>query len=170
VTTAYLVAGAAGTGKSTLGAALAARTGAVLLDLDPLTNPLLDAVFAGSGRSGHWNDDRHRAVVRPARYAVLLQVAGAQVALGHDVVLVAPFTAELAGGLSWQRLVEAVAPAVPSVVWLHADPEVLTRRMRERGEARDAADRAVAPAQAPDVPHVAVDATEPTEAQLARIA
>lgn len=85
-----VVAGPAGAGKSTLGRALAAQMHAALLDLDDLTNPILDALWSGAG---HWNDPEHRALVRPARYAVLRAAAAAQVATGVDVVLVAPFTA-----------------------------------------------------------------------------
>ena len=84
-----VVAGPAGAGKSTLGRALAAEMRAALLDLDDLTNPILDALWSGAG---HWNDGEHRALVRPARYAVLRAAAAAQVATGVDVVLVAPFT------------------------------------------------------------------------------
>jgi mannitol-1-/sugar-/sorbitol-6-phosphatase len=165
---AYVVAGAAGAGKSTLGRALAEAAGAVLLDLDVLTNPLLDAAFAALGGRGHWNDDRHHAAVRPARYGVLLDAASVQVSLGHDVVLVAPFTRELSGGPEWGRLVEAVAPAACRVVWLDAPPAVLAERRRVRGEVRDRADLSrvrVVPA----VPHQVLDATLPTDEQVALV-
>ena len=165
---AYVVAGAAGAGKSTLGRALAEAAGAVLLDLDTLTNPLLDAAFAALGEPGHWNDDRHHRAVRPARYAVLLDAASVQVALGHDVVLVAPFTRELTGGPEWDRLLEAVAPASCCVVWLDAPPPVLAERRRVRGEVRDRVDPSrvrVVPA----VPHQVLDATLATDAQVSLV-
>ena len=76
--------------------------------------------------------------VRPARYAVLLAVAREQADLGHDLVLVAPFTAELAGGPEWELLWAAIAPAEPRVVWLQLSPEMLETRLRARGEPRDA--------------------------------
>ncbi len=157
-----VVAGPAASGKSTVGRELARRTGAVLLDLDTLTNPLLDGLQVGA--PGHWNRPDLRPVVRPARYAVLLAVAREQADLGHDLVLVAPFTAELAGGPAWERLRAAVAPAEPTVVWLQLPPEVLAERMRARGEARDAG--AVSPnAATPVVAHLALDATLETAAQ-----
>ena len=159
---ALVVAGPAASGKSTLGRELARRTGAVLLDLDTLTNPLLDGLQVGS--PGHWNGPDLRSVVRPARYAVLLAVAREQADLGHDLVLVAPFTAELAGGPEWELLRAAVAPAEPSVVWLQVPPEVLAARMRERGEARDAG-AVPTTAAAPAVPHLPLDATRDTAAQ-----
>ena len=161
-----VVAGVAGAGKSTLGRELARRTGSVLLDLDTLTNPLLDGLGASALApwATHWNSPEHRDVVRPARYAVLLAAAREQADLGHDLVLVAPFTAELAGGPEWDLLRTAVAPAEPEVVWLHAPAEVLAARVRERGEARDTS-TALTGATEPTVPFLGVDATASTAVQ-----
>ncbi len=148
-----VVAGPAGAGKSTLGRALAAEMRAALLDLDDLTNPILDAIWDGPG---HWNDIKHRALVRPARYAALRAAAAAQAASGVDVVLVAPFTAELAGGDEWAALTAAVAPAEPFVVWIDAPVDVLAARVRERADARDG-DTEPRTATAPAISHLRVD-------------
>jgi sugar-phosphatase len=172
---AIVVAGRAGTGKSTLSEALVRRTGGVLLDLDILTNALLDRVFAATGLPGHWNEDRHREVVRPARYAALREVATDQVRLGRDVVLTAPFSAELQGGAEWDALRRALA-SDPLVVWLHAPADVLSARVLARGEVRDraatttqATGPSIAATEAPVVPHLALDATMPTDAQVAAV-
>jgi predicted kinase len=161
-----VVAGPAGAGKSTLGRELARRTGAVLLDLDTLINPLLDRLQAAtpSPWTSHWNDPEHRDVVRPARYAVLLAVAREQADLGHELVLVAPFTAELTGGPEWDLLRTAVAPAEPVVVWLQVPADVLATRLRERREPRDAGS-VISAAVQPLVPHQRIDATLGTAAQ-----
>jgi sugar-phosphatase len=165
---AYVVAGPAGAGKSTLGRELARQTGAVLLDLDTLTNPLLDRLQLGSPDvwGAHWNDPAHREVVRPARYAALLATAREQVDLGHDLVLVAPFTAELAGGPEWDLLLAAVAPGEVRVAWLQLSADILAARVRERGEARDAWGPSSVGPVAPAVPHVTVDATLATAQQV----
>jgi sugar-phosphatase len=162
-----VLAGPAGAGKSTLGAALARRTGATLLDLDTVTGRLLDEVFPATGLPGHWNEDRHRHLVRPARYAALLAVAGDQLRLDHDVVLTAPFSRELRGGRVWEALQRSLSPVDPLVVWLHAAPEVLSRRLAERAEPRDAvrhARRSAAPV--PRVAHLRLEATTPTHEQV----
>ena len=156
-----VVAGPAGAGKSTLGRALAADLGAALLDLDDLTNPLLDALWTERVDDLHWNDQAHRSVVRPARYAVLRSAAAAQVASGVDVVLVAPFTAELRGGAEWEALTAAVAPATPFVVWIDVPAAVVADRLRSRAELRDAG-AVAAPAATPAVPHFRVDGTAST--------
>jgi sugar-phosphatase len=167
---AFVVAGPAGAGKSTLGRALARSTRAVLLDLDTVTNPLLDRLQLGDPApwSTHWNNPEHRAALRPARYAALLAVARAQADLGHDLVLVAPFTAELAGGPEWDQLLAAVAPGEVRVVWLRLSSDELAARLGARGEPRDAGITAPGPAEPvpPAVPHLAVDATLATAVQV----
>jgi mannitol-1-/sugar-/sorbitol-6-phosphatase len=161
--TAWVVAGPAGSGKSTLGRALADARGAVLLDLDTATNPLLDAVIAdATWGAGHWNEPQHREVVRPARYAVLRALAADQVL--DELVLVAPFTAELGGGPEWEALVLSVSPRPVRVVWLDATPELLRDRLAMRADSRDR--HALPAGQPPAVPHLRVDAAAPTDDQL----
>jgi sugar-phosphatase len=162
--TVWVVAGPAGSGKSTLGRALARRRGAVLLDLDTVTNSLLDALGPDQA-DGHWNDPGRRDDVRPARYATLLAVAAEQVV--DEIVLVAPFTAELRGGQEWSALLAAVAPAVPRVVWLDGSPALHEERRAARGEPRDRFP--VVPQAVPAIPHRRVDAAAPTSDQLAAV-
>lgn len=163
------VAGPPGAGKTTLGAALAAVLRLPLLDLDELTNPLLDALAPHlPGPPRHWNDAAWRPVVRPARYRVLCAAATAQVAAGSGAVLVAPFTAELTGGVEWRRLCAAVAPLTPVVCRLDAPPELLAARLLDRGADRDAHVTASSP-EPPGVPFLPVDATLPTTDQVALV-
>jgi len=163
-----VVTGAAGSGKSTLGLELARSLGAAFLDLDTLTNPLLEGLGAEFAGGAHWNDPALRPVVRPARYAALRAAVADQVAVGLDAVLVAPFTAELTGGAEWEQLVEAAGEA-PVVVWLRATPELLAERRRIRSADRDA--HVVDPPadSAPVVPHLVVDASLSTTQQLATV-
>lgn len=155
-----IVAGPAGAGKSTLGRALAPSLGAALLDLDDLTNPLLDSLWASRSATDHWNDELNRSWVRPARYGVLRAAASAQIASGIDVVLVAPFTAEMAGGEEWEALAAAVEPAEPLVLWIDVPARVLAERLRARGFDRDGR---VAPSPSkPAVAHIALDGTSST--------
>lgn len=91
---ALLITGPAGSGKSTLGAGLAVRTGAALVDEDVLTNPLVAVVAELAGGSDDIDHARLRERVRTARYRALFDVVAAQLACGLSVVAVAPFTAE----------------------------------------------------------------------------
>jgi hypothetical protein len=102
----------------------------------------------------------------------LTGLAAANLRTGRPVVLVAPFSTERADPSAWPtttRLLEAE----PTLVWLHLPPDELVRRLTRRGGAHDenkirdptsfltALD--LAP---PAVPHRALDATQPTPAQV----
>ena len=160
----YVVAGVAGSGKSTVGRALARRTGAVLLDQDILTNPLMAQIARSAGVAGH--DFDHPALadpeVRQARYECLLDTGRDNVELGRTVVLVAPFTQEVADRDAWAQLC-APFGAIPVVLlWVTAPPQVIAERRRHRSLPRDlAADlsRHRRPPAGPAVEHFAIDGT-----------
>lgn len=161
-----VVAGAAGSGKTTLGRELARSFGVPLLDLDTLTNPLLDELDSIMG-GPHWNSaGPHSERIRAGRYAVLLAAARDLVEIGQRPVLIAPFTRELAAGAEWDRLVSSVAPAATMVVHVDGSPELLARRRAARGAARDARRPMDAPAEKPLVPHLRVDAELSTLLQV----
>jgi mannitol-1-/sugar-/sorbitol-6-phosphatase len=164
---AVAVAGVAGSGKSTLGRALAAGLRLPLLDLDSITNPLLDRL-PGSALDGHWLASPHRAAIRDGRYAALRAVARDAVATAGGAVLVAPFTAEIAGGPDWRRLAGSVAPAEVRLIHLRGDAELLAARRAARGEPRDAHRPAGTDPVTPAVPHLALDAELSPGQQLFR--
>lgn len=161
------VTGAAGAGKSTLGRALARELGLALLDLDTLTNPVLDAVVTPLLAGGHWNDEALRPTVRPARYAALRDALADQAAIGMGAVAVAPFTSELEGGDAWRQFAAACGQE-PVVVWLTGTSELLNARRAHRSVDRDA-HAMDAPAFAPAVPHVRIDASLSTSQQVNRV-
>lgn len=164
---AVAVAGAAGSGKSTLGRALAASLRLPLVDLDAVTTPLLDAL-GDEVFGGHWLTSPHAGAIRDGRYAALRAVARDAVATAGGVVLVAPFTAELAGGEEWQLLQDAVAPASLRVIHVEGDPALFAARRAARGEARDEHRPDTAP-MAPAIPVTPVDAELSTAQQLDRL-
>jgi mannitol-1-/sugar-/sorbitol-6-phosphatase len=165
---AVAVAGVAGSGKSTLGRALAMRLQAPLLDLDTLTNPLLDALGTGVF-GGHWLASEHAALVRQGRYAALLATAGEVLASAGGVVLVAPFTQELTGGAAWRALQGAVGPAALRMVQIVGSPDLFAARRAGRGSVRDQHRPAGGEVVAAGVPVLAVDAELPTDAQLEQV-
>ncbi|MBB3666125.1 sugar-phosphatase [Prauserella sediminis] len=162
------VSGPAGSGKTTLGRHLAAALGAPLLDLDSLTTPLLDRMH-GPVFAEHWLAPPHRDTIRDARYAALRATATDVVATAGTAVLVAPFTAELAGGRAWRELTEALAPAELQMVHLRGAPELFARRRAGRGAARDSHRPADSPSAAPAVPHTGVDAELTPQQQCFRV-
>ncbi|GGG00002.1 hypothetical protein GCM10007304_12430 [Rhodococcoides trifolii] len=157
-----VVAGVAGSGKSTLGKALARRLRRPLLDLDTATNPLLERL-----EGPQWNTAGPRTeLIRDGRYAALRSIARELIDLDQSPILVAPFTRELAGGDDWNALTELGDIAV---VYVDGSPELLHCRRTARGESRDAHRAPDAPAPVPTVPHLRVDATLSTDQQLFRV-
>ncbi len=166
----FVVAGLAGSGKSTVGRVLARRTGAVLLDQDVLTNPLMTRIARAAGITDH--DFDHPALadpeVRQARYQCLVDTGLDNVELGRTVVLVAPFTREIADRDAWNQLCVAFTPVPVTLLWVTAPPRVLRERRRRRGLPRDlAADLTVDWAlHGPVVEHFAIDGTLAAELAL----
>jgi sugar-phosphatase len=163
-----VVAGPAGSGKSTLGLQLARLLRVPFLDLDTLTNPLLDQLTQAVLDGRHWNHPELRDIIRPARYAALLAAVADQVRAHSGAVVVAPFTLELKGGPEWDRLVSA-SGGPPHVVWLRAAGELLAERRGVRGVDRDAYIVDASGGAAPSVPHLAVDASLSIAQQLAAV-
>lgn len=161
------MAGVAGSGKSTLGRAIAVAMRLPLLDLDALTNPLLDRLADGAS-PGHWLSSPHSAAIRDGRYAALRAVARDVVATSGGAVLVAPFTAEMRGGPEWAGLVGSVAPSELRLIHLRGAAELVAARRAARGEPRDAHRLPTEEAVVPAVPHIAVDAELTHEQQLFR--
>jgi predicted kinase len=171
---AVLIGGPPATGKSTLATALAPRLGAALLDLDVATGPLTRVV---SGLIGvrDLDDPVLAGLTRDARYDTLLALADANLRAGLPVVLVAPFSVERAQPSAWAATARRLA-ADPTMVWLHLPPDQLIQRLTRRALARDEnkirdpasflTDLDVEP---PAVPHLAVDASQPTATQVRSI-
>lgn len=164
-----VVGGVAGSGKTTLGRALSRAIGMPVLDLDSLTNPLLD-ILDGLIEGPHWNSaGPHAELIRRGRYAVLRSAARDIIAVNQRAVLVAPFTRELAGGQEWDALTAAVAPAPVRVIYVDGSAELLAHRRLMRRAARDAQRSPGPPPTPPRVPHLRVDASLTTEQQVFRV-
>ena len=168
---AVLIAGPPATGKSTLAEALAPRLEAALLDLDVATAPLT-RVISGLTGVNDLDDPALAGLTRAARYDTLLGLAAANLRAGRPVVLVAPFSTERAQPSAWVTTTRRLA-AEPTLVWLHLPPDELVRRLTRRAEGRDE-NKIRDPASfltgldlaPPAVPHLALDATQPTAAQV----
>jgi sugar-phosphatase len=161
------VAGVAGSGKTTLGRALATTLGLPLLDLDSVTNPLLDTI-ADVAWGAHWLAAPHQAAIRTGRYASLLAVAKDVVDTTGGCVLVAPWTSELRGGEAWATL-EGIVGRRLKVIHLTGDPDLFALRRSGRSEPRDAFRPDVPDAAPPTaIPVISIDADLTTEQQLQR--
>ncbi|WP_418606224.1 AAA family ATPase [Georgenia sp. SUBG003] len=133
-----VLTGAPGSGKSSTARELARLLGAALLDQDSMTNPLVDIVGELIGVRDY-DDVRLAGLVRTARYASLLSVAGDCVAAGVPAVLVAPFTTERRDSDAWADLSTAIADfgGRACMVWLRITANELSARLQARAAERD---------------------------------
>jgi len=165
-------AGPGGSGKSSVGAALATRLGWAVIDQDSATNPLMAEVAAAAGVPFDLDHPRLRGAVRQARYACLTAIARENAALGVPTILVAPFTAELTDRTAYDGLVSALRPGTLHLVLVDTPAGVRAARSAARGEARDLTpDRPVplaepAPSPSSPVPTLVVSGLA-TPAQIA---
>src|SRR6059058_4129687 len=122
---AVLLAGWPGSGKSTVGQALARRLGAALVDQDTVTGPLV-AVVADLVGVHDLDDARLAGPTRDARYETVVAAAEENLRVGRPVVLVAPFSRERRDLHAWQALDDRLRAAggSPLLVWLHLEPGV----------------------------------------------
>ena len=159
----FMIAGAAGSGKTTFGCALAKRLAIPLLDLDEVTAPLVEAF-----RAAHPELDEAGALgaVRDDRYRVLQRAAVLTTSTVGSVILTAPFTSEISSPEQWRAFLDPFdSLAAAHLIWLEVTPEERLRRMRVRGASRDArlttqsADAVKLPASVPPVVgHLSLDA------------
>src|ERR1700733_13243869 len=164
---AVLIGGPPAPGKRTLAAALAPHLGAALLDLDVATGPLTRVVSELVGVRD-LDDAVLAGLTRAARYDTLLGLAEANLQAGRPVVLVAPFSAERSRSSVWAATTRRI-PGDTTMVWLHLPPEELIRRLNGRALTRDenkirdpASFLADLDLEPPVIPHLALDASQPT--------
>ena len=178
-----LVSGAPGSGKSTLGRALADWLGFDLVDLDEVGAEVTGRSLGVIGAPPEALDDPEVAPgLRAPRYAALASHAARLVAAGRGVVAVAPFTAErrdpgrhaafvgeVMGGGAW-------ATDAALLVYVKTPEEEIARRLAARGAERDRrklADPALLRRSARPVPpvvdHLGVDGTAPLAEQVAAV-
>jgi predicted kinase len=168
----FVVAGAAGTGKTTLGRALAQACGAALLDLDAMTNPLLGQICLLAGIPLDFDHPALRDPIRHARYRCVLDTALENIAVGRPVVLVAPFTTEISDRGAWDDAFADFEPTALNLIWVAVPLDLARERRRSRGQPQDLAanlDGASAPVTRPVVPHLAVDGAATTMQEVSRI-
>lgn len=134
----HIVCGPPACGKTIYARQLAEELGAVLLDNDIATEPVVQAGMEAAGLSRDDRDSaRYKEIFREPVYEALYQVAEAN--LGHlPVVIAGPFSGE-SKDPQWPRVLQERFGREVEVHFVYCDPEVRRARMQERGEARDLA-------------------------------
>lgn len=141
-----IVAGPAASGKTTFATQLASRLSYSLFDLDQVTGPLVKQCLALLGQPDHALDEDLGQALRPARYESLLSAATANVVLGRDVVIAAPFSRETRSQDSWRDMVARWSPPLANdrvdgvrteLIFVECPAPLLRERLAHRGEPRD---------------------------------
>ena len=167
----FVVCGAPGVGKTSYGKKLASRLGAVFLDFDTASEPIVQAALV---ESGHDKDDRdsayYKKTLRDPSYQAVLDLAKEN-AQRLNVVIVGPFTKEQRIA-DWPEKIAAYVGAEVEVHYLWCSAETRKQRILQRGNPRDRAKLAqwekylewYGREKAPDFRHIFIDTTEWTRA------
>ena len=134
----YIVCGRPGVGKTTYAAKLAGKQGAVVLDIDTVTEPM---VRAGLKLANLDSDDRDsqkfKSAFRQPIHDALFATAAENLAI-NPVVIVAPFSREIgqADWLDWLR--DTLSPET-QIHYLTCDKAQIRERLSHRSNPRDQA-------------------------------
>ena len=136
--TTYIVCGSPGAGKTTYARKLASAKNAALLDIDTVTERLVQIALR---ESGHDPDDRDseyfKRIFRDPIYATLFDIARDNTPF-QKVVVVGPFTKELREP-DWSSKLSKTLGGPVEVHYITCPPETRRQRLANRGNPRDLA-------------------------------
>lgn len=165
-----VVAGPAGSGKTTLADAFAAKYSVPHIDFDAAT-----AELVAEQRARDIDADEAALLLRikAERYLAFAQAVGTELQLHEAVVASAPFTSYVRSDDDWTSWTSLLPDSTDvTVAWLVIDPELRLLRMRGRGSSRDSGliDVGSLPvADLPGIDYLAIPADAPLEESIQRI-
>lgn len=136
--TLHIVGGPPASGKTRFGKELAARFGAAFLDIDTVTEPVVQAGLSLANKNPDDRDSpEFKSAYREPIYEALFNTA--KINLSHiDVVVAGPFTKEFRDA-NWLDAVRAKVGHPAKAYYVTADPRIRKKRLTKRNNPRDRA-------------------------------
>ena len=117
---------------------MTATRAATLLDIDTVTERLVEAGLAAAGHSPNDRDsDYFKRTYREPIYQALFDIARDNIPF-HDVVITGPFTKEIQEP-DWPVKLSSELGCAVEVHYVQCPPEIRRQRLAVRGDARDLA-------------------------------
>ena len=168
----FFVTGAAASGKTKFAKALAAARNLQILDLDNTLDKLIASNQASLNELGM---EKFLSDMAPARYQDLLERALIEFNQGKSLVIVGPFTKQIADEKIWNELKKPFEEqgVIPKLIWVNITNTLRATRLKGRGLKRDkgkVADMetylAKTNPQAPVFGHINIDGAKDFPAQI----
>jgi len=136
-----LVAGFAGSGKSTIGKLISEKLKMPYLDKDTLTRYFTDQMLVENGTGkGDRESQYYTETINPLEYDTLIKVAVENIELGVSVILSAPFIRQLNEPNWFKSKIESFSPInnlIIKLVWIESSRETERIRLIDRDADRD---------------------------------
>ena len=139
-----IVAGCAGSGKTTISKELARKTHYTMLDKDPMTRRFTDFILCREGSfEGDRESDFYCNNLRDIEYEILFETAKENLELGNSVILSSPFIAIIQNYDMWKEsgwikddFIEKYDVEI-KFIWMKHDIDLEYERISKRSAKRD---------------------------------
>lgn len=135
-----IISGFAGSGKSTVGKHIAKKLNYTYLDKDTLSRDFTEKVLADNDSyEGDRESELYSKVINPIEYKTLVDTAIENMLLGNNVILSAPFIAQLKEDNWFETNISSLirGEVKLSIIWIHTDEDTERIRLIDRNATRD---------------------------------
>lgn len=137
-----IITGCAGSGKTSLGEAIAKNKHWTYIDKDTVTRDFTDYILMDKGKA---KSDRESPIycndIRPIEYKLTFKVCQENLRLGNSVILTIPFVAQIRDYQKWIEMIEEYGLDLDGVsvkfVWINHDEGGEYTRVTKRAAERD---------------------------------
>ena len=137
-----IIAGCAGSGKTTVGKELAKQLGFSYVDKDTVTRDYTDFILTRSGSfEGDRESDLYKEQILPIEYHVTFKVCREILENGSSVVLTIPFIGQIRDMSKWLSIKEKARisdDVIVKFIWIKHDINTEKKNILKRGASRDA--------------------------------